>query len=202
MTTDSPDLQPLVGPQLAALADALTGQSATVADAPSLCAGWNVKNVVAHMTMAARYDPPAFMREMAAAGNDFQRLSETVARRDGNLPFPELLADLRSDTMAAWTPPGGGAMGALTHAVIHSLDITSAVGLPRTADDRATQIILTAMADGGAQHFGTSASGRRLRATDLDWQFGDGPPAEATAADLLLALAGRFRPGLDLRQAA
>jgi uncharacterized protein (TIGR03083 family) len=202
MTTDYPDLQPLVDPQLAALADALAAQPLTVADAPSLCAGWNVKHVVAHMTMAARYDPPAFMREMASVGNDFALLSETVARRDGDLPLPRLLADLRSDTLAAWTPPGGGAMGALTHAVIHGLDITSAVGLPRSADDRATEIVLSAMADGIAERFGTTASGRRLRATDLDWEFGDGQPTEATAADLILALAGRFRLGLDLRPAA
>ncbi|HEU4331114.1 MAG TPA: maleylpyruvate isomerase family mycothiol-dependent enzyme [Lapillicoccus sp.] len=201
MTTEHPDLQALAARQLAALADALADES-TVADQPSLCAGWKVRNVLAHMTMAARYDPPAFMRELAAAGNDFQTLSETVARRDGELPMAQLLADLRSDTMAVWAPPGGGAMGALTHAVIHGLDITSALGLPRSADDEATRIVLTALADGLAAHFGTTTSGRRLRATDLDWRFGEGPSVDATAADLILALAGRHRDGLDLRTAA
>ena len=93
-------------------------------------------------------------------------------------------------------------MGALTHAVIHGLDVTSALGLPRAADDRATRIVLDAMTDGVAEHFGTTASGRRLRANDLDWRFGEGPPTDATAADLILALAGRSRPGLDLKRAA
>ena len=199
MITNDSGIQALVGPQFAALADALANQPSTVADTPSLCEGWAVKNVVAHMTMAARYDAPAFARELAAAGSDFNVLSETVARRDGNLPFARLLADLRSDTMAVWAPPGGGAMGALSHVVIHGLDITTAIGLPRTADDEATQIVLTAMTSGVADHFGTDPSGRLLRATDLDWQFGEGAPINASAADLVLALAGRPRPGLDLR---
>lgn len=200
MITHDFDAQTLVGPQFAALADALAAQPADVADAPSLCDGWAVRNVVAHLTMAARYDPSAFMTELAAAGNDFAVLSETVARRDGNLPFAGLLADLRSDAMAAWAPPGGGAMGALSHVVIHGLDITAAVGLVRTADDDATRVVLEAMTSGGfAVNFGAEPSGRLLRATDLDWQFGEGEPVEASAADLVLALAGRPRPGIDLR---
>ena len=117
------------------------------------------------MTMAARYDPPAFGRELGAAGNDFQVLSEIVARRDGKLPFERLLADLRSDAMAAWAPPGGGAMGALTHAVIHGLDITSAVGLPRSADDQATLVVLTALTCGAAEALGDAvqAHAREIR---------------------------------------
>jgi hypothetical protein len=93
-------------------------------------------------------------------------------------------------------------MGALSHAVIHGLDITSALGVSRTADDQATVLVLGSLTHGVAEHFGTTPAGRRLRATDLDWEFGDGAPAEASAADLILALAGRTRPGLDLRAAA
>jgi len=202
MIINESDVQARVGPQLAALADALADQASRIADSPSLCEGWAVKNVVAHMTMAARYDGPAFMHELAAAGNNFDVLSETVARRDGELPFARLLADLRSVTMARWAPPGGGATGALSHTVIHGLDITSALGQSRTADDQATRIVLDALVNGGvAARFGADPSGRLLRANDLDWRFGDGEPVDASAADLVLALAGRPRPGLDLRTA-
>src|SRR5262249_6391652 len=156
---------------------------------PSLCEGWAVKNVVAHMTMAARYDGPAFMAELAAVGHDFGALSENVARRDGELEFGRLLDDLRSDTMAAWAPPGGGAIGALSHVVIHGLDITSALNRPRTADDQATVLVLAALTGGGVStHFGVDPTGRLLKATDIDWQSGTGEPTEATAADLILAL--------------
>lgn len=199
MTITENDVQATVGPQLRALADALAAEPASIADAPSLCAGWAVKNVVAHMTMAARYDGPAFAAELAAVGHDFGALSEKLARRDGELAFGRLLDDLRSDTMAGWAPPGGGAAGALSHVVIHGLDITTALELPRTADDPATLLVLASLADGGiAARFGVDVTGRRLKATDLDWQFGTGEPVEATAGDLVLALAGRPRPGVDL----
>ncbi len=197
-TTTDTDVQSLVGPQLRSLARLLADQPPSVADAPSLCDGWAVKHVVAHMTMAARYDPPAFMAQLAAVGHDFEALSQLVARRDGDLPFAALLDDLRSDAMAAWAPPGGGATGALTHAVIHGLDITGALDVPRTADDDATRLVLDTQTDGVAGHFGVDLTGRALAATDLDWAFGSGTPVRATAGDLVLALAGRPRPALGL----
>src|SRR5215468_6921363 len=135
MTITENDVQALVGPQFRSLAKALAAEPASIADAPSLCEGWAVKNVVAHMTMAARYDGPAFAAELAAVGHDFGALSEKLARRDGELAFGRLLEDLRGDTMAAWAPPGGGAAGALSHVVIHGLDVTAALDLLRTADD-------------------------------------------------------------------
>jgi uncharacterized protein (TIGR03083 family) len=193
------DVQALIGPQLRALADALASRPASIADASSLCEGWAVRHVVAHMTMAARYDGPAFMAELRGVGNDFTALSEKLARRDGDRPFDALLADLRSDTMAAWAPPGGGAVGGLSHAVVHGLDITAALGLPRTADDEATRLVLDSLTGGGVSaHFGVDPTGRLLRATDLDWQAGHGEPVEAAAGDLVLALAGRPRPGIDM----
>ena len=131
MTIAQADVQAFVGPQFRMLADALAVQPPSIADAPSLCAGWAVRHVVAHMTMAARYDGPAFTAELAAVGYDFGALSDRVALRDGDLPFDALMGNLRSDTMAAWAPPGGGASGALSHVVIHGLDITAALGLPR-----------------------------------------------------------------------
>jgi len=199
MTPSDTDLQALVGPQFQALADALTVAPTSIADAPSLCEGWSVRHVLAHMTMAARYDGPAFVDELAAAGHNFDVLSETIARRDGELPFDALLDNLRSDTMATWAFPGGGSTGALSHVVIHGLDITTATGLPRTTSDEATRVVLSILTGSSAQPFGINVTGRVLRATDLDWQFGEGPALEAPAGDLILALAGRARPGLNLR---
>ena len=113
------------------------------------------------------------------------------------MPFERLLDDLRSDTMANWAPPGGGASGALSHAVIHGLDITSALGIDRTCDDDACRSVLESLAADAGSRFGMDTSGHLLRATDLDWQQGAGEPVDARAADLILALAGRARPGID-----
>ena len=197
MNLDEAEIQSRVGPQLARLADTLSAVP-TSADQPSLCAGWTVRHVLAHMTMAARYDGPAFHTELEAASYDFHQLSETLARRDGRLPLEQLLQDLRSDTMAVWAPPVGGAMGALTHAVIHGLDITGALGLDRTSDDDASRLVLDSLASNAADHFQVDPAGHLLRATDLNWEYGTGVYVGASAADLILALAGRQRPGIDL----
>ncbi|MDJ0356687.1 hypothetical protein [Paenarthrobacter sp. PH39-S1] len=126
-------------------------------------------------------------------------LSNKVAHREGDLPFNVLLGDLRSGTMATWAPPVGGAAGALSHVVIHGLDITTTLGLSRTAEDRATELVLDSLTTGGVTaHFDTMRWS--LSATDLDWESGDGKPLAASAGDLVLALAGRPRPGIELRE--
>ena len=76
-------------------------------DAASLCEGWRTREVVAHVTMPARYSGPAFMAELQAAGGDFTRLSNVVADRDGALPVARLLDDLRSDVLHSWRRRAG-----------------------------------------------------------------------------------------------
>ena len=95
-----------------------------------------MRHVVAHVTMPARLTPEQYGAEMAAAGGDFAVLSDTVATRDAALPVADLLDQLRSQRLHAWQPPGGGAAGAMNHAVIHSLDVTVALDRPRSRRPR------------------------------------------------------------------
>jgi uncharacterized protein (TIGR03083 family) len=121
--TDDAYLQPAVAAEFESLADLLDVASDAQWDTPSLCAGWRVREVIAHMTMAARYSEAEFMAELGRCGYDFTRLSNEIAARDANLPTDELLANLRSEVMQHWAPPGGGHHGALNHVVIHGLDV-------------------------------------------------------------------------------
>lgn len=191
MTYDK-ELKTLVAETLQVLADALEGLSAQRADSPSLCAGWSVRNVVAHLTMPARYSPEEFTGRLREVGYDFGRLSNQIAEQDGALPFDVLLKDLRGATLAGWAPPEGGFAGALTHAVIHGLDVTVPLGLPRTSSDEAIRRVLDGLtAGGGHRHFGTEVDGRQLRASDLDWSYGSGPSVDAPAEKIALLLCGR-----------
>ena len=124
------DLQFWVAPTCDRLADLLAAASVDTWDAPSLCENWLVRHVIAHVTMPSRLTAEQFGSEMAAAGGDFSVLSETVAARDAALPVTDLLDQLRSPRLHAWQPPGGGAAGALSHAVIHSVDVTIALDRP------------------------------------------------------------------------
>lgn len=188
-------LQPAVAAEFASLANLLAAASDAQWDTPSMCAGWRVREVVAHLTMAARYSEEEFMAELRRCEFDFTRLSNEVASRDAALPASELVANLRSDVMQRWTPPGGGYSGALNHVVIHGLDVTVPLGVSRRSPDETIRVVLDDLTAGGRHaRFGTAIDGRHLQATDLDWSHGAGPILRGTAADLALALCGRTLP--------
>ncbi|GAA1917598.1 maleylpyruvate isomerase N-terminal domain-containing protein [Nocardioides marmoribigeumensis] len=154
------DLQSWVAPTCTGLADLLSG-SPDLWEQPSLCELWQVRHVVAHVTMPARLTPEQYGAEMAAAGGDFTVLSNTVAERDGALPTADLLGRLRSPDLHAWQPPGGGAGGALSHAVIHSLDVTLAVALDPVAPPEALAAVLELLIASGGTWFGVDPAGVR-----------------------------------------
>ncbi|MBZ2195496.1 maleylpyruvate isomerase family mycothiol-dependent enzyme [Occultella gossypii] len=191
MSTVDTAMLPVLGTSYAALADALASVDEARWREPSMCAGWTVANVIAHLTMAARYDEAAFTAELAADGFDFQTMSDRLALRDGALPVDSLLADLRSDTMATFAMPVGGVAGSLSHVVIHGLDATWPLGLECHFPTAATHLVLDGLADTSPTMFGVEIDGLALSATDLDWRHGQGRPVERPAAELVLALAGR-----------
>jgi uncharacterized protein (TIGR03083 family) len=193
--TGATDARNAIADEYRALADLLEAAGAGVWDAPSLCERWRTREVVAHVTMPARYDGPAFMAELEAAGGDFTRLSDVIAARDGVLPADTLLHDLRSPVLHGWEPPGGGSAGALTHCVIHALDVEEAVPLPRRVPDASIRSVLALVAAEGAPNlFGIDLSDVELRADDLDWSSGSGALVAGPAQALVLVAAGRRLP--------
>jgi len=164
-------------------------------DSPTLCTGWRVRDVVAHITMPFRYRPPRFMFEMIRSRGNFNRMADRCARRDAAAPAADLTAALRDNAEHPWKPPGGGLGGALTHDVIHGLDITVALGIDRTVPAGRLAIVLDGItAARSLEFFGASLSGIQLRANDTDWSFGSGTPVTGAAQDLALVVCGRRLP--------
>lgn len=188
------DLQSWVAPTCDGLADLLASAPAESWDAPSLCEGWQVRHVVAHLTMPARLTPEDFGAELAAAGGDFGRLSDTVAARDATLPIADHLAALRSPLLHGWQPPGGGAAGALSHAVIHSLDVTIALDRPAVAPPDAVTAVLDQLTRADGAIFGLDLTGVRLEAADTGWSWGSGDVVRADSGHLVALLSGRRLP--------
>ncbi len=69
-----------------ALASLLDSLPAAQWDTPSLCAGWRVREVVAHLTMPVRYSPTQFGAELKDCDGDFARPFNRLASRDAALP--------------------------------------------------------------------------------------------------------------------
>lgn len=177
------------------LAGMLGELSAEQWDAGTLCAGWRVREVVAHITYPFRTSPPRFFLELARSRGNFDRLSDRVARRDaGRMSATRLKEELRDNVDNPWTPPGGGAAGALSHDVIHGLDITLALFPERSVPTGRMEVVLGGMSPRSIGYFGTDLSGVRLVATDLEWTFGAGEPVRGRAQDLLMVVCGRRLP--------
>lgn len=189
------DIRAAIAGERADLADILAGLPAGDWDKPSLCAGWRVREVVAHITMPFRYSTPQFLLGMVKARGRFDRFADLAARRDAAaLSAAELTAGLRDNVDHGWKPPGGGYEGALSHDVIHGLDITVALGIDRTVPADRLRHILGDLKPRQLKYFGVDLTGIELRATDLDWTFGTGEALTGAAQDLLLILSGRSLP--------
>ncbi|MFY1691785.1 maleylpyruvate isomerase family mycothiol-dependent enzyme [Plantactinospora sp. WMMB782] len=164
-------------------------------DAATLCAGWRVREVVAHTTLPYRTSLGRTVLELLRARGSFDRMADRSARRDAaELPAERLLGSLRENVAHRWTPPGGGAHGALSHDVIHGLDITVGLGLDRRVPPERVGLVLSGMKPRNVAYFGVDLSGVALHATDLDWSHGSGAALRGLAQDLLLVLCGRRLP--------
>jgi uncharacterized protein (TIGR03083 family) len=207
----------LIAAHRRSLAAALSTLTAEQWRGPSLCAGWTPAHVLAHLTMPFRISESDFMAGLQRYGGDFTTFSDEIAARDSTLRPADLVGVLRANADNPWAPPGGGLPGALSHDVIHGLDITWPLSLPQeipadamtsvldaitrplvpdTADPRAGEI---SAGDIGAEAshatlFGFPLSGIRVRTTDLDWSAGDGEELAGRSRDLLPLLAGRLIP--------
>jgi uncharacterized protein (TIGR03083 family) len=189
-------IRDMIAAQRAELAEVLAGLPAPGWDEPTLCAGWRVREVVAHITMPFRFSGRRFALELAKSRGRFNEMADRVARRDAAAMSPgDLTGALRSNTGHPWKPPGGGYTGALAHDLIHGLDITVPLGLAGPVPEERLRLVLPAsLSDRSVKFFGTDLDGIELRAQDMDWALGSGAPLTGTAADLLLVMCGRMLP--------
>ncbi|MEU5237304.1 maleylpyruvate isomerase family mycothiol-dependent enzyme [Streptomyces lydicus] len=189
------DLTTVIAAERRELADLLDGLPDEQWDAPTLCAGWRVREVAAHMSMGFRYSFPKVAAELVRAGGSLHRMTDRLARRDAAAASPrQLAAFLRDNAHHPWTPPVGGLASALGHDVVHGLDITVALGHDRFVPEDRLRVLLDHVTARSARFFGADLAGIQLRATDLDWSFGTGTPLTGTGADLLLVAFGRKLP--------
>jgi uncharacterized protein (TIGR03083 family) len=185
------------------LADVLAGLPPERWDEETLCAGWRVRETLAHITMAFRYSGPRFVLGMIKARGSFNRMADRAAREDAEaLTAEELVDSLRANVDHPWKPPGGGYVGALSHDLIHGLDITVGLDLDRRPPPERVGLVLGSLKPAQLKFFGVDLTGVELRATDLDWSYGTGDPVTGRAQDLLLAACGRRLPPGRLQGAA
>ncbi|SDX25797.1 TIGR03083 family protein [Arthrobacter sp. cf158] len=159
---------------------------------PSLCAGWDIHDVLAHVIDSAKTTRLGFMRRMIAARMDFDRDNALGVEREKAGDPGKTLTQFRAVLSRTSGPPAGLATR-LVEAFVHGEDIRRPLGIRRDypAEHVATALgyqVRTTTKMGGGKEI---AEGWRLIATDTAFDHGDGPAVEGPAMSLLLAVSGR-----------
>jgi uncharacterized protein (TIGR03083 family) len=178
------------------LAEFLAGLTPQQWVAPSLCVGWTVKDVVAHVIS---------YEELGVGGlmSRFARGWIVRANQVGVDDFAPLSPDQLLDFLNRHLEPSGltagfGGMIGLVDGTIHHQDIRRALDLPRVVPaDRLTRV-LQLVPGNPRLGAGRRIRGLRLRATDVDWTHGRGPEVTGPGEALMMAMTGRRAAVADL----
>jgi len=189
--TATVDTMSLASAERADLTDLLATLSPEQWEAPTLCTGWHVRDVVAHMFS---YDELGFgglvgrfVRGRLAL--DLVNAVGVTAYADDS-PADLLALARRHPRPRGLTAAFGGRI-ALTDAMIHHQDIRRPLGLPRDIPADRMRVVLDFARIARPIGAPKRIRGLRLVATDLGWSGGDGPTVEGPAESLLMAIAGR-----------
>lgn len=190
------------------LADLMAGFTETDWETPSLCPGWRVREVGAHLTLA-QMSPLAAVGNLARAGGSFNKMIRDTAVRQGRLPVERYPALLRAMKGSRRKAPGVTPVEPLTDTLVHASDMLVPLGRPRAVPLEAAAVSATRCWDMGFP-FGAQRrlAGLLLVADDHDWSIGSGQVVEGSMQDLLLLVTGRYvvlphlgGPGADVLRA-
>jgi uncharacterized protein (TIGR03083 family) len=175
--------------QIANLLDGLSDAQLTT---PSLCEGWDVKTVAAHLVSVVADGFWEFQR-MALRHRSVHRGIDQLAKRRAQLPASEIAAALREHADCELSPPITGPLSGLADVLVHAADIRIPLELPFSPSvDRAARALdfLT-----GQRPLGFVPRGRLrgicLRGTDIGRVWGRGAEIRGPVAAMMESACGR-----------
>jgi len=159
--------------------------------APTLCAGWRVRDVVAHVISYDNLGPGGLLALAARGRFRLSQINAAALARYDTRSTQQLLSLLADHLQPTGQPAALGGRAGLVEALIHHQDIRRALGQPRAISaERLLPALRTALIApdvGGLWRI----RGLRLVATDLHFSAGAGPEVRGPAEALLMAIAGR-----------
>lgn len=187
------DYFPVVATERRAIADMLDGLGPQQWETQSLCAGWTVRQVAAHLSVVLTHGYRTFLTAAIRSGGNLDRANRSVAVREATRPIPDIVGDLRANADSRFTPPTFGSEAPLTEVLLHGEDMRVPLGI---ADGRpperwqgALDLLLSPKGRRGFAAKGLPAL--RYVATDTEWAHGGGDEIRGPAAALALTISGR-----------
>jgi uncharacterized protein (TIGR03083 family) len=170
---------------------------------PSLCAGWTVRDVAAHLTLQ-QIGPRQMVSEFAQAPRllfvgGMNSLIRELARRHATKPTDQIIAGIRATVGSRRHNFGVTHLETLIDVLVHSQDIALPLGRrldmpPAAAAAAATRV----WQSGWPFHPRKKLRGFQLTATDTTWSAGQGLAVNGPIAELLLVLTGRRTAATEL----
>ena len=156
-------------------------------EAPSLCAGWRVRDVVAHLLYDAT-PLPRYVLDTVRVGFSTHRGNARAVARWSGTESPQLVDAFERSV-------GGGVVATLVPSIaladvfVHHQDIRRPLNRPRTIAHARVLAVLD-HPDPFASPRGRTR-GLRFAATDVTWSRGDGPEIRGAGEAIVMAIAGR-----------
>jgi uncharacterized protein (TIGR03083 family) len=189
---DKAQVWQVIHEERAALADILETLTPEEWEHPSLCEGWSVRDVAAHVISA----PEAKVAQMAAAllraRGSFNRAAHDEAQHLSSRPTGQIVDDYRRLAESRRLAPGTNHKHALLDTLVHTQDIVIPLGrhheMPVEAARASAEAFRKNLFPFNARK---RLAGCRLEATDTDWAAGEGALVRGPIAALLLLITGR-----------
>jgi uncharacterized protein (TIGR03083 family) len=159
---------------------------------PSLCEGWDVLTVGAHLAASVTVAVPRRVASVVWHGGSLRRASDRRARRMRRRR-QDIVDVLRANADRHLASPRNGPVAPMTEAMVHAGDIFRPLGV---AHELAAEPVFKAL-DFLTAVRPVGLVGRRrltglwLIADDLDFDAGEGKEVRGDAADLMMAVCGR-----------
>ena len=162
--------------------------------APTLCQGWTVRHVAAHLIQPMLVGFGRFflvaVRHRGNTPATVDHFTRAIARREPS----ELIALLRRHASDKVNPPRVGPIGPFAETCIHLRDIARPLNLTANARQEDWADLITYLTSPNPAPSLTTpqrTTGLMLVATDADWRHGTGPRVAGSLEALSMAIAGR-----------
>lgn len=183
--------------QRRALAALLRGLSEDEWAVPSLCDGWTVRDVAAHVMRSVTVTPLEITVALVRFRGRYNALVAEDARQAARRPVAELLAEFERHDGSRRHPLGTSAVDPLLDVLVHTQDIAVPLGRAHPMPIEAA-VVAARRAHRLGFLFADFGPRRRLevKATDADFAVGRGPLVVGPIRSVLLLLTGRTAAAL------
>jgi uncharacterized protein (TIGR03083 family) len=189
------DIWPVITAQRLKVASLLEQLSPGEWQQPSLCTGWTVHDVAAHLTLQ-QLGPAGALGMLTRWRGSLDQTIHHAARRRAAAWLPgQIIAAIRATASSRRRNPGVTYLETLTDILVHGQDIAIPLGRhhdmpPQAAATAATRVLT--MRWPPPLPAARTMTGFHLTATDITWSTGHGPHISGPIEAILLVSTGRL----------